>query len=242
MKREGDSKTAIALQSGRTHMKGRSCSLQAIAAALALTLACLAEPAFAEGEINMIQIEQMPAGKTPPGFVFAHTGRGTDGEWTVVADPTARGGLAIEQTSTDTTDYRFPLAIHAGWSAKNLRAEIRFKAVGGKVDRAGGIAIRVDDPDNYYIARANALENNVRFYRVVSGKRQQLGTADIRVTSGEWHTLALEAQGQRFSVSYDGAALFEVTDDTFTEAGSVALWTKADSVTRFDMLAMTPLP
>ena len=128
------------------------------------------------------------------------------------------------------------------WSEKNLRAEIRFKAVGGKVDRAGGIAVRVEDPDNYYIARANALENNVRFYRVVAGRRQQLGTADIRVTSGEWHTLVLEAQGQRFSVTYNGAALFEVTDDTFTEAGGVALWTKADSVTRFDMMAITPLP
>ncbi len=190
----------------------------------------------------MIQIDQMTVGKPPPGFSFAHTGRGSNGEWTVVADPTAKDGLAIEQTSTDTTDYRFPLAIHASLSEKNLRAEIRFKAVGGKIDRAGGIAVRIEDPDNYYIARANALENNVRFYRVVAGKRQQLGTADIRVTSGEWHTLALEARGQRFAVTYDGAALFEVTDDTFTEAGGVALWTKADSVTRFDMMTITPLP
>ena len=190
----------------------------------------------------MIQIDQMTIGKPPPSFSFAHTGRGSDGAWTVVADPTAKGGLAVEQTTTDATDYRFPLAIHASWSEKNLRAEIRFKAVGGMVDRAGGVAVRVEDPENYYIARANALENNVRFYRVVNGMRQQLGSADVRVTSGEWHTLALEAQGQRFSVIYDGAALFEVTDDTFTEAGGVALWTKADSVTRFDVMTFTPLP
>jgi len=217
-------------------------NFRTITAGAALMLACIGTPAFAEGDISMIRIDQMTAGKTPPGFSFAHTGQGSDGAWTVVADPTARGGLAIEQTSTDTTDYRFPLAIHGSWSAKNLRAEIRFKAVGGKIDRAGGIAVRVEDPHNYYIARANALENNVRFYRVVLGKRQQLGSADIRVTSGEWHTLALEAQGQRFSVTYNGAALFEVTDDTFTEAGGVALWTKADSVTRFDVMAITPLP
>jgi hypothetical protein len=219
-----------------------SCTFSTIAAGVALILACIDAPAFAEGEIGMIQIEKMTVGKPPPQFSFARTGQGTPGEWTVVADPTAKGGLAIEQTSTDITDYRFPLAIHASWSEKNLRAEIRFKAVGGKVDRAGGIAVRVEDPNNYYIARANALENNVRFYRVVAGKRQQLGSADIRVTSGEWHTLALEAKGQRFSVSYNGAALFEVTDDTFTEAGGVALWTKADSVTRFDAMAITPLP
>jgi hypothetical protein len=205
-------------------------------------LACIGTAAFAQGEIGMIHIDQMTIGKPPSGFSFTRTGQGSNGEWIVVADQTAKGGLAIEQTSTDATDYRFPLAIHASWSAKNLRAEIRFKPVGGKVDRAAGIAVRIQNPDNYYIARANALENNVRFYRVVAGRRQQLGTADIRVTSGEWPTMTLEAQGRRFAVSYDGAALFEVTDDTFTEAGGVALWTKADSVTRFDVMVITPMP
>jgi hypothetical protein len=223
-------------------MNKASCLFRTIAAGVTLTFACTGTPAFAEGEIGMIQIDQMAVGKPPPGFSFAHTGRGSNGEWTIVADATAKDGFAIEQTSTDTTDYRFPLAIHASLSEKNLKAEVRFKAVGGKIDRAGGIAVRIEDPDNYYIARANALENNVRFYRVVTGKRQQLGTANIRVTSGEWHTLALEARGQRFAVAYDGAALFEVTDDTFTEAGGVALWTKADSVTRFDTMTITPLP
>ena len=198
--------------------------------------------AFAEGKMNMIQIDRMTTGMPPAGFSFARTGRGTPGKWTVVADPTAKAGVAIEQTSTDTTDYRFPLAISDTISAKNLRAEVRFKVVGGKIDRAGGIAVRVEDFDNYYIVRANALEDNVRFYRVVSGKREQLGTANIKVTSGEWHTLALEAQDQRFAVSYDGATLFEVTDSTFDQPGGVALWTKADSVTRFDSMTITPLP
>jgi len=190
----------------------------------------------------VIQFDRMTVGSPPPGFLFARTGQGTEGKWNVVADPTANAGIAIEQVSTDTTDYRFPLAIHGSLSMKNGKAQIRFKAVAGEVDRAAGIAVRVDDPDNYYIARANALENNVRFYRVVAGKRQQLGTADIRVTAGEWHTLSLEAADQRFAVSYDGAAVFEVTDNTFTEAGGVALWTKADSVTRFDLMTITLLP
>ena len=190
----------------------------------------------------MIQFERMTAGSPPAGFSFAKTGQGSTGKWAVVADPTAKSGLAIEQTSTDTTDYRFPLAIPANLSAQNVKAEIRFKAVDGKIDRAGGIAVRVADPDNYYVARANALEDNVRFYRVVAGKRQQLGTANVRVTSGEWHTLTLEAAGQRFAVTYDGAALFEVSDTTFTKPGGVALWTKADRVTRFDSMTITPLP
>ena len=127
-------------------------------------------------------------------------------------------------------------------SASNLNAEIRFKAVAGKIDQAGGIVVRLQDADNYYVARANALEDNVRFYRVVNGRREQLGGANLRVTPNEWHTLGLRAEGERFTVSYDGKTLFGVTDKTFAEAGGVALWTKADSVTRFDRLTVTPLP
>jgi hypothetical protein len=198
--------------------------------------------ASAQTGAAMIAIDQMTQGSPPPGFTFARTGRGGDGAWTVTADKTAAGGRAIEQTSTDRTDYRFPLAIHESLSASNLNAEIRFKAVAGKIDQAGGIAVRLRDADNYYVARANALEVNVRFYRVVDGRREQLSGANLNVTPDEWHTLGLRADGERFTVSYDGKTLFGVTDQTFAEAGGVALWTKADSVTRFDRLAITTLP
>jgi hypothetical protein len=214
------------------------------ASALALAawaLACLSGPALSEMGATMIDISHLVLGKAPAGFIFARTGRGGNGEWTVVADPTAAGGRAIEQTSTDRTDYRFPLAILDNASAADLSAEIRFKAVAGKVDQAGGIAVRLIDADKYYVAHANALEDNVRFYRVVKGRREQLGGADLKVTANEWHRLAVGAEGERFTVTYDGKALFSVTDKTFAEAGGVALWTKADSVTRFDNLAITPL-
>jgi hypothetical protein len=151
-------------------------------------------------------------------------------------------GRAIEQSSTDRTDYRFPLAIHDSLSAANVDVELRFKAVGGKIDQAGGIAVRLADADNYYVARANALEDNIRFYRVVNGRRERLQGADLRVTANEWHTFGLCAEGERFTVSYDGKTLFSVTDNTFSEAGGVALWTKADSVMRFDQVRITPLP
>jgi hypothetical protein len=190
----------------------------------------------------MIAIDRLTLGSPPAGFTFARTGRGGKGEWTVTLDATAAGGRAIEQTSTDRTDYRLPLAIPESLSASNLNAEIRFKAVAGKIDQAGGIVVRLQDPDNYYVARANALEDNVRFYRVVGGRREQLGGANLKVTPNEWHTLGLRAEGERFTVSYDGNMLFSVTDKTFAEAGGVALWTKADSVTRFDQLTITTLP
>jgi hypothetical protein len=190
----------------------------------------------------MIAIDRMDLGSPPAGFTFARTGSGGVGEWNVTADPTATAGRAIEQTSTDRTDYRFPLAIHESLSASNLNVEIRFRTVAGKVDQAGGVAVRLVDSDNYYVARANALEDNVRFYRVVAGRREQLEGANLRVTPNEWHTLGLRAEGERFTVSYDGRMLFSVADKTFAEAGGIALWTKADSVTRFDQVTITSLP
>ncbi|HTF77400.1 MAG TPA: hypothetical protein VK620_24325 [Bradyrhizobium sp.] len=190
----------------------------------------------------MIAIGQMKLGSTPTGFTFARTGKGGEAEWTVAEDQTASQGRAIEQTSTDRTDYRFPLAIHESLSAANLDVEVRFKAVAGKIDQAGGIAVRLQDADNYYVVRANALEDNVRFYRVVQGRREQLEGANLEVTANQWHTLRLRAEGERFTVSYDGKMLFGVIDKTFAEAGGVALWTKADSVTRFDAMTITTLP
>jgi hypothetical protein len=208
----------------------------------ACAFACAVLSAYSQTGAIMIAIDRMAVGTPPDGFNFARTGQGGQAQWTVVADPTAAAGRAIEQTSTDQTDYRFPLAIHKASSAANLEAEVRFKAVAGKVDQAGGIAIRVSDVDNYYVVRANALEDNVRFYRVVQGRREQIEGANIKVTPNEWHTLGLRAEGERFTVSYDGKTLYSATDGTFSKAGKIALWTKADSVTRFDGIKITTLP
>jgi hypothetical protein len=203
---------------------------------------CAVTTARSQTGATMIAIDHMTVGTAPDGFKFARTGQGGPAQWTVVADATAAGGRAIEQTSTDRTDYRFPLAIHEASSATNLDAVIRFKAVAGKVDQAGGIAIRVRDADNYYVVRANALEDNVRFYRVVQGRREQLEGVNVRVTPNEWHTLGLRAEGERFTVTYDGKTLYTATDKTFASAGRIALWTKADSVTRFDQIKLMTLP
>jgi hypothetical protein len=132
----------------------------------------------------MIAVNRMSLGSAPTGFTFARTGQGPDGEWTIVADPTAPSGRVIEQTSTDRTSYRFPLAIHDSFSAANVEIELRFQAVAGTIDQTGGI-LRIEDSGNYYVARANALEDNVQFYRVVNGKREQLDGAGLRVTPNE---------------------------------------------------------
>ena len=176
-----------------------------------------------------------------PEFTQWRTGEGDAAEWTLVADASAEGARAIAQVSKDKTDYRFPLAIYKPFSSRDVEVSVRFKPVAGTVDQAGGIAVRLLTRDDYYVVRANALEDNVRFYRVVKGQREQLAGANIKVAPNVWHTLALKAQGDRFSVFYDGQPLFAAQDATFANTGKVALWTKADSVTHFDTIAITPL-
>jgi hypothetical protein len=114
----------------------------------------------------------MKPGLAPEDFTFSRTGSGDVGDWRVVDDPKASNRRVIAQTSTDRTDYRFPLAVYQRVSAKNVDVMLRFKPVDGKVDQAGGIVVRLTTPDDYYVARANALEDNDRFYRVVKGRRE----------------------------------------------------------------------
>jgi hypothetical protein len=97
-------------------------------------------------------------------------------------------------------------------------------------------------PNDYYVVRANALEDNVRFYRMVKGRREQLEGSNLKVAAGQWHTLGLKAEGARFAVTFNGNVLFTANDRTFAEPGRVALWTKADSVTRFDRFEIRTLP
>ena len=144
--------------------------------------------------------------------------------------------------NTDPTDYRFPLAVYTSTSAANVEITARFKPMSGRVDEAGGVVVRWSDNNNYYVVRANALEDNVRFYRVIAGRRQELASANIRVTPREWHTLTLRAEGDRFAITCDGKELYTTTDKTFPAAGKVGLWTKADSVTHFGRIDIKVLP
>jgi hypothetical protein len=208
----------------------------------AAAIAMLAIPAVAADQPTVVSLASVSPGGLPDGFTSELTGKGAQGHWEVIPDPAAPGGRVFAQTSADPTDYRFPLAVYQDVIATNVEATVRFKAISGRGDRAGGIAVRVSDNNNYYVLRANALEDNVNFYRVVKGSRREIHGVGNRVSSGEWHTLGLRAEGNRFTVSFDGKQLFTVQDDTFAGAGKIALWTKADSVTQFSDLAIRSLP
>ena len=178
----------------------------------------------------------------PAGFSFGRTGQGREGKWVVLTDPSAPSGdHVLAQTDADDTDYRFPVAVADAPTPRDLRLEVRCKPVGGKVDEACGLVFRYRDPDNYYVARANALEDNVNLYHVVKGRRRQIQGWRGKVTSNTWHGLAVEARGDRLQVFWEGKPILDAKDATFGDAGKVGVWTKADSVTYFDALTVTPL-
>jgi hypothetical protein len=217
-----------------------------IVAAMALTAAgvagtALAQTAVMEGRME-IDLAAMDVDRMPRDFASARTGQGDLGQWVVLVDPSSETGRALAQISRDRTDYRFPLAIYQPLSARNVDVTVRFKPVAGEVDQAAGIILRAAGADDYYVVRANALEDNVRFYRVVKGRRIQIAGANTKVASGVWHSLSLRAEGDRFTISYDGKQVFSARDATFSEPGRVGLWTKADSVTHFDRISITKLP
>jgi len=197
-------------------------------------------PQQTSGKQFVYNFDSDTPGQLPAKFHSAKTGGGPQEKWVVSADPTAPSKPnVVTQTSTDRTDYRFPLLISDEGAFQNLDLSVKFKAVSGNIDRAGGLVFRLKDPNNYYIVRANALENNYRLYHVVNGRRSQFAGANLKVTSGEWHELRVEAVGNKLTCYYDGNKKIEATDDTFKDAGKVGLWTKADSVTSFDDLKAT---
>jgi 3-keto-disaccharide hydrolase len=203
--------------------------------------ALMASAALAqEKKMTRYDFESDTAGQPPKGFQLALTGKGQPGKWVVqVVDDAPSGKKVLAQTDADTTDYRFPIA-YTGPELKDLRLSVKCKPVAGKGDQGCGIVWRLRDPDNYYITRANALEDNVHLYRVVQGRRIRFEGWDGKVKSGVWHDLAVEMVGDHIQVFFNGDKVIDARDDAFKEAGKFGVWTKADSIVLFDDLTATP--
>jgi hypothetical protein len=191
-----------------------------------------------------ISFDSDKPGSVPPAWTVAMTHEGGAPKWEILPDPSAPSKPnVLAQTSTDKTSGRFPLAIYEKASLTNGSLTVGFKPVSGERDQAAGLVWRYQDPDNYYIVRANALENNVVLYKVEGGKRISLapqGTPSKtygvkhKVPKQAWSTLKVSFNGPHFEVFFDGTKIMEVEDATFPAAGKAGLWTKADSVTYFD--------
>ncbi len=217
----------------------RRCSALAV-----LALALFSIPASAQ----VITFEDTgPAGAAPKGFTVATTNKGKPAEWVlqeVAGAPSGR--LVVAQISVDKPAARFPLLVYDAVTAVDGDVTVKFKPVSGVDDQAAGIIWRYTDPNNYYIVRANALEDNVVLYIVKDGKRVDLPLkgkgktygAKAPVSKTDWGTLAVQVRGATFTVILNGQTLYEVEDQTFKGPGKFGLWTKADSVMLFDDLSI----
>jgi len=177
-----------------------------------------------------VNFDDLKTGAPPPGWTATKTGKGA-AKWAVVADDSAPSKPNVLKQSGEAP---YPVCIKDDASLKDGFVEVKFKPISGKEDQAGGVIWRCKDADNYYIARANALEDNVTIYHTIKGRRTEKKRTEMKVSSNEWHTLRVDFQGSHFTVTFDGKKAIEWDDETFKDAGKAGVWTKADSVTLFD--------
>src|SRR5215217_5361706 len=192
---------------------------------LCVAVCCLSASVMAD----TISFNADALGQPPTGWTCGMTGRGTP-KWTVEADPIGPGGKVLRQSGSAT----FPWCVKGDANLTDGWVEAKFKPLSGKDDQAGGVVWRWKDGDNYYVARANALENNVSLYYTERGSRRTLKYVDAPVPGNAWHTLRVEFKGTRIRVLLDGKAYIELDDGHIAGPGAVGVWTKADSVTAFD--------
>jgi hypothetical protein len=195
-------------------------------AALLAVLLGLAMEIHAQTE----NFDKAVAGSLPQGWKTGVTGKGT-GSWAVNPDPSAPSAPNV---FTQTGQGTFPWAVMEGTNVTDGFVQVKFKAISGKEDQAGGLMWRWKDGDNYYVARANALENNVSLYYTANGRRNTIKYVKAPVPRDAWHTLRVEFTGNLIRVSLNGKTYIEEKDNHIAGSGAVGLWTKADSITAFD--------
>jgi len=202
---------------------------------LALAMLLVASPAFAQLVLPLT---------TPDGRVACTqgmTGVGRPPSWQPVADPDGPDGWALTETAGDPADLRFPLCISPQAMARDFDATLRFKPISGTRAQVAGLMFRAQSASDYYVVRANALDNSVRLYRMEKGKRSQLASKEAPIEAGKWHSLRVIAANERIEVALDGKTLFDVTDRSLPQAGPQGVWSQADSVTRYGSLLVSPV-
>ena len=195
-----------------------------------LTFAIMTSLTIGAALADTVSFDDLKTGGPPPGWTATKTGKG-EGKWEVVADDSAPSKPNVLKQSGVAT---YPVCIKDDTSVKDGFVEVKFKPISGKEDQAGGVIWRGKDADNYYISRANALEDNVTIYHTIKGRRTERKRINTKVVANQWHTLRVDFKDNYFTVTFDGKRAFGWKDDTFKEAGKVGVWTKADSTTLFD--------
>ncbi len=208
---------------------------------VALWLCCVLVGA-AQLADRRVDFENDEVGQAPKFFTPAVTGDFKEGKWVVEeAEGAPSGKKVLAQRDTNDAEDRYALCVYDSQKTADADIEVRLKPIAGEVAQAGGVVARYIDRNNYYLARASALEDNVRLYAVVQGKRTQIGSQPVIVDPAKWHKLRLVASGRHFQVYFNDVMLFEADDDAHRDGGQVGLWTKADSVTLFDDFVIKPV-
>ena len=195
----------------------------------------------AEDAATTIDFAKSAIGSPPADFEFQRTGQGDLGRWTLVRDPSAAGGLAIEHISTDPHDDRFPLAIYQPIAAENVEVKVRLKIISGP-SLTAGFAVGLRNPNSYYAISANAFEQRVDLLLFTDGKARRVDSAEADVLPDRWQTLGVTLNDDHFKVSFDGKVLFTAFERTRMKDGHIALWTQEDTITRFDRIDVRVLP
>ena len=191
--------------------------------------------------VTRVEIGEGEIGAPPAEFELSPWGEGKQ-TWKVVRDGTAKAGIAIEQAGVQSREYRSPLAIYKPASFRNAEISLRLNAIGGKSNQGGGLALRLRSPQDYYLVQIDALKDRILLSLVRGGLSQEIVGVDADIAFHAWHTLTVRAMDDEFAVSLDGAWIFTGFDKTLSQAGRIALWTGSDSFTRFDSIAIAPLP
>lgn len=192
-----------------------------------------------EGEVRQLGFTVDDLDSPPDGWDVTHTGDGAGSRWTVVADETAPSGSGYVMAQTAVSPRAvFNLCVLRDARYADLKLSVAFKPVDGRIDQGGGLVWRYVDANNYYVCRFNPLEDDLRLYKVIAGKRRQLASVDLELGDREWHTLTMTMKGDLIVCEVDGTSV-AVRDETLTEAGRIGFWTKADARTYFDTLRVT---
>lgn len=181
--------------------------------------------------------------QAPSGFTVHTIGPGRPSQWLVKKAPDApSGGQVLMQCDNDDTNHRYPCVLSNAGRYGDVRVEVKGKGISGDRDRSFGVIARAIDEKNYYVARCNTVNENVRLYHFIDGKRTELAEWEGSAAPGVWHTIALEVKGDRLTVFFNGKKIIEKQDATLPGPGRVGLFTKAEAVSQFDDFSATPLP
>jgi hypothetical protein len=205
-------------------MDGKLARISALAPSIAMSLT--ATVALAGNE----NFDTIAPGTLPADWKCGVTGKGSP-VWKVEADASAPSKPnVLKQSGIGTC----PWCVKQSALMTDGFVEVKFKPLAGREDQAGGLLWRFKDANNYYIARANALENNVSLYHTQNGRRITIKYVHAPVAAKQWHTLRVEFAGKAIKVMLDGMQYITAENDQIAGAGAVGVWTKADSVTAFD--------